>query len=55
MGIDTNFITIRPADLELYSFLCSSSMQMPSSGKNTKAVINQKPLDQFSQNWCQFS
>jgi len=28
---------------------------MPSSGKNTKAVINQKPLDQFLQNWCQMS
>jgi len=28
---------------------------MPSSGKNTKAVINQKPLNQFLQNWCQYS
>jgi len=28
---------------------------MPSSGKNTKAVINQKPLSQFLQNWCQYS
>jgi len=30
-------------------------MQMPSSDKNIKAVINQNPLDQFLQNWCQFS
>jgi len=30
-------------------------MRMPSSGKNTKAVINQKQLDQFWQNWCKFS
>jgi len=28
---------------------------MPSSGRNTKAVINQKLLDQFLQNWCQYS
>jgi len=28
---------------------------MPSSGKNTKAVINQKPLNQFLQNCCQYS
>jgi len=28
---------------------------MPSSGKNTKAVINQKLLDQYLQNWCHFS
>jgi len=27
---------------------------MPSSGKNTKAVINQKPLDQSLQKWCGF-
>jgi len=26
-------------------------MQMPSSGKNIKAVINQKPLNQILQNW----
>jgi len=24
---------------------------MQSSGKNTKTMINQEPLDQFSQNW----
>jgi len=47
MGIDTNLIRTGLADLELSSFLCCSSVQMPSSGKNTKAVINQKPLDQF--------
>jgi len=28
---------------------------MPSSDKNIKAVINQKLLNQFLQNWCQFS
>jgi len=30
-------------------------MRMPPSGKNTKAVTNQKPLNQFLQNLCQFS
>jgi len=50
MGIDIDFIRMGLADLEIYSFLCCSSMQMPSSGKNTKAMINQKPLDQFLQN-----
>jgi len=28
---------------------------MPSGGKNAKAVVNQKPLNQFAQHWCQFS
>jgi len=28
---------------------------MPSSGKDTKTVINQTPLYQFSQNWCRCS
>jgi len=38
MGIDTNFIRIGLADLELQSFLCCSTVRMPSSGKNTKPV-----------------
>jgi len=53
--IDINFIRIGLADVELYLFLCCSSMRIPSSGKNVKAVINQKLLDQYLQNWCQLS
>jgi len=30
MKMDTNFIIIGPTDLELYLFLCCSSMWMPS-------------------------
>jgi len=31
--IDINFIRIGLADVELYLFLCCSSMRIPSSGK----------------------
>jgi len=48
LGIDINFIRIGPANLQLYLLLCCSSMRMPSSGRNTKALLNQKLLDQYS-------
>jgi len=55
MGIDTNFIQHGTSTSAVTLIFCWSSMQMPSSGKNTKTVINRKSLIQFLQNWCQFS